>query len=304
MVGILLVLLLAPALWTIMWSVAWLTYKLSKSSPWRLAAGISFVAATFGLIALQFRLLRIFETDNFARSHLLYVVFPDVVPGIILMFYKMFKEENAKKQREAAKLSSLINKGHSESSASLFTPPNNGVQIIEIVNASGILRAAIPPVRNKSRYTLMILIIAIGLINVLGLQFVLNHPIPRLLITPGFEGFMRLIQTMNVLTVGYVLVLAFTGRSTLILDDKNLTIESSLLNITVSRKSFANSNVMGLRYAQWQTDSRSGTVERSGIRFEVGSKTQTFGTLVTAKQAHDLLSIMRSIYSFPMTKEA
>ena len=303
--GILLVLLLAPVLWAIMWSVARLSYRLSKSSPWRLAAGIFFVATTFGLIALQFHLLAIFETDSFARSHSLYVIFPDIVPGIALGLYKGLQEERVKKKMDSALSEFSINREHIGLPASASKPLGNGAQRIEIaISTNGILRAVIFPGQNKPKYILMILVTAICSVNLLGLQFVLIHPISRLLMTPTFIDLMRLIQTVNVLAGGYVLALAFTGKSTLTLDLKSLKIESSLLNLTVSKKSFANSNVMNLRYAQWQTESQSGTIERSGIRFEVGSKTHTFGTSVTTNQAHELLNRMRSIYSFPMPKEA
>ncbi len=293
--GILLVLLLAPLLWAIMWLVALLGYKLSKRSPWRLVGAIFYVSATFGLIALQLHLLSVIETDKFARSNSLFVIVPDIVPGVILMFYKAVKEENAKKHRGAASSNYFKDKEHFEQISSSM---NNSVQCIEIMNKGGVLKAVIAPRRNKYKSLHAVLVVMIGPACTLGSQILLMHPHPR---TP--IGLMRFDQVFTVIAVGYILALPFTGRSALLLDAKFLKIESSLLGFTMRKKTFENPDIRNLRFAQWQIESQNKSIERSGIRFEVGSKTHTFGSTVTAMQAHELLESMGSIYSFPMPEE-
>jgi hypothetical protein len=165
-------------------------------------------------------------------------------------------------------------------------------------DTNGVLQVVIPPLQNRNQFKIGVIFAAYGAVAILGLEFALQLSLTHRVQRPPRPEVIHAVQALCVLAVGYTLAVLFTGKRLLTLTTTTLQIQYVLLGLTVSRKSFENSEIKDIRYEQWQVQSRSGAVEQRGIRFEAGSKTYSFGNSMTEAEAHELIGRMRQIYNF------
>lgn len=164
-----------------------------------------------------------------------------------------------------------------------------------VQEADGVLSVEIPPRRNQAALLLAILIGGSALAMVLVVQFRLIHPIHGHLVSPGVVSVLRMLQIADVLAAGYVIAAVYTGTRKLMLSMTRLEVCYFVLGVPIGRRSFDCADVRSLRYEQWQVQAKNKTIERSGIRFEVGSATHSFGTSISAARAAEMIGRMRAV---------
>jgi hypothetical protein len=93
---------LDPVFWAIVWFTVWCGYRLPKWSWYRLPVTLLSLGSMAGIIVLQAHLWQGLEHQGTDHKVFDQVLFPEIIPGLILMFVKMMLEDRAKKRREAA----------------------------------------------------------------------------------------------------------------------------------------------------------------------------------------------------------
>lgn len=173
------------------------------------------------------------------------------------------------------------------------------LQSVELTsNANGDFGAVIrPPFRDPRVIRLAVILAFAAVISVALLQYVLWLQSAR-----GLAGriapFIHLYQAGTLIIISWVLANLLASRWTLNLSPFNLEISHAVLGLTVSRRSFQNADIKNLRYAHWQAQTKNGTIEQSGIKFEVGYKTHSFGKSVADSDGNELITRMRERYNF------
>jgi hypothetical protein len=147
------------------------------------------------------------------------------------------------------------------------------------------------------------LLVAVGVVGIVALQVALTHGRSNQQALPATVSVFRVLQGADAVALIYSLATIFTGTMVLTINSTKLSIAYFLLGLCVRRKSFYNAAIRNVRYVRWLEETRTRSVERSGIRFQVGLKDHTFGTSITAPQALDLIDHMRMIYAFPIVEE-
>jgi hypothetical protein len=102
MTPVLIVSLLDPVFWGIIWFVIWCAYRLPKWSWIKLLLVVLWIGGLGGIIVLQAHLWHSLEPQGTDHKVFDRVLFPEIMPGLILMFWKMILEDRAKKRREPA----------------------------------------------------------------------------------------------------------------------------------------------------------------------------------------------------------
>jgi hypothetical protein len=301
-----LVFMLAPVLWGTAWFHMWCMYRIPEKSWRRFAIGIPLLIAMLGVTALQFHLVMIVGPRRPDRHYFDSVIIVEWALTIALMLYVAIREDRAKKMRATARdTSSMIASPVRAAALPPISIHGHAVKMDITAHANGRLVAVIPPplANNKYYFLYGIGLVLSGLIGVMVLQFRLAHATSEQQQSLGIIGFIRILQAAVALGIGYIVASILTGKRTLTVDPSRLEIRYSLLGLPVSRGSFKNPEVKSLRYAHWRTQSRRKLIEHSGIRFEAGSETHTFGSQLTAEQASELIGRMRKVYAFPIARE-
>lgn len=192
------------------------------------------------------------------------------------MAFSTFEEEISSEQRQP-----------------VLDPKDNNIRITR--DASGVLTVEILPKRNRAVFKLAIAYVVYGLFGIFALQFALTLLQHRHREPAHYMAIIRALQILDIILIGYFLAVWFTGRRILALSLSKLEIRSFLLGICTNRKSFACSDVRNLCYEQWEVKSQNKTFERTGIRFEAGLATYTFGTSVPATRAAEIIRKVREI---------
>src|SRR5260370_42588819 len=97
---VLIVSLLDPVFWGIIWFVIWCAYRIPKWSWTKLLLVILWICGLGGIIVLQAHLWQVLEPQGTDRRGFDHVLFPEIMPALILMFYVAIREDRAKKKRE------------------------------------------------------------------------------------------------------------------------------------------------------------------------------------------------------------
>jgi hypothetical protein len=296
--------LLAPLLWGTSWFFVWCMYRLPEKNWRRFVIGIPLLIAIPGVLALQAHLLAVLKPKGFDRHYIDYVGVAEYFPTIALMLFVAIREDKAKKLREPPKNTSVT----PSQSQEIHSPPaskRGKIVNMYITDTKGVLIAVLsPPIANK-RYSPLygMVVVLAGLVGIIVLQLRLVHASPAQQQSLGVPAFIRLLQAAVAIGVGYNISSIFTAKKTLTLSSSRLEIRYSLLGLTLHGRSFENQDIKGLRYAQWQTQSRQKFIEHGGVRFEAGPETYTFGSQLTALQAGELIARMTKMYSFPVAGE-
>jgi len=315
MVSFMVALLFAPVLVGLTWMYTSPLPRLNEYTPVKVIIRLVLSVALIGGLLAQVNFLAQHEPSNARRFYLLVLLVTECIPMLLIMFYRDPSrnrskppnrtdaygkkdrgviEENAKRQREAAfSYPGAMSKPEVNSQ-----PPDRNDKINVLRDTDGFLQVVIPPRRNLDSFRFGVAVVACGAAGILALQFRLTHPTQSQQRLLALTEFIRFLQAIDVLAVGYLLAVIFTGKSTLTLTPATLQIRFVLLGLPVSKKSFENAGIKNIRYERWQMQSGKKTVERRGIRFEAGSKTHSFGKSITEPQAHELIERMRRIYSF------
>ena len=100
MTPVLTVSLLDPVFWGIIWLVIWCAYRLPKWSWTKLLLVILWIGGLGGIIVLQAHLWQGLEPQGTDHRVFDQVLFPEIILGLILMFWRAILEDGAKKRRE------------------------------------------------------------------------------------------------------------------------------------------------------------------------------------------------------------
>ena len=178
------------------------------------------------------------------------------------------------------------------------------LQSVELTsNPDGDFIAVIrPPFRDPQVIRLALILAFAAVVSIALLQYVLWFQSARGL-AGRMDTFIHLYQVGTLIVIGCVLANMLASRWTLNLSPFNLETSHAVLGLTVSRRVFQNSDRKNLRYTHWQTQSRSGTIEQSGIKFEVRFRTHCFGTSVARSDGNELIARMRKRYNFLSPEE-
>jgi hypothetical protein len=160
------------------------------------------------------------------------------------------------------------------------------------------VRIEILPPRNPAAYQLMFVVFIVGIVTVAGLEYAIVRRStfhPSSLATTVY----RILQIVDILTVGFVVAKVLTGIDSLTLSRDELVIQHRLLGVGWPSRRFRTSEVRNLRAAEWTATSRGQVRHFSDVMFEVGTTKQTFGNALTSAQADGIISRMREVYNFP-----
>lgn len=102
MFSILLPSLLDPLFWMLGCIGVWCGYRLPRRSWIRFLLTFSCFPGMIGVIALQVHLLRVLDPGAFYPRMVDYVLFPDIICGLLLMILTAVREERAKEPRQPA----------------------------------------------------------------------------------------------------------------------------------------------------------------------------------------------------------
>ena len=102
MTPVLIASLLDPVFWGIIWLVICCAYRLPTRSWMKLPLALLWIGGLGGIIVLQARVWQSLEPQGTDHRIFDRVLFPEVITGLILMFWKALYEDSAKKQRKAA----------------------------------------------------------------------------------------------------------------------------------------------------------------------------------------------------------
>jgi hypothetical protein len=102
MTPVLIASLFDPVFWGIIWFTVWCGYRLPRWSWYRLPVTLLALGSLAGIIVLQAHLWQGLEPQGTNHKVFDQVLFPEIIPGLLLMFGKMILEDRAKKRRDAA----------------------------------------------------------------------------------------------------------------------------------------------------------------------------------------------------------
>ena len=102
MTPVLIASLFDPVFWGVIWFTVWYGYRLPRWSWYRLPLILLSLGSLAGVIVLQAHLWQGLEPQGTNHKVFDQVLFPEIIPGLILMFGKMILEDRTKKRREAA----------------------------------------------------------------------------------------------------------------------------------------------------------------------------------------------------------
>ena len=91
-----------PVFWGIIWFVIWSAYRLPKWSWIKLPLAVLWIGGLGGTIVLQAHLWQVLEPQGTDHKVFDQVLFPEIIPGFVLMFWKAILEDRAKKRRETS----------------------------------------------------------------------------------------------------------------------------------------------------------------------------------------------------------
>ncbi|QEE27997.1 hypothetical protein FTW19_08310 [Terriglobus albidus] len=100
MMPVLVASLLDPFFWGIIWFVIWCAYRLPRWSWIKLLLAALWIAGLGGIIVLQAHMWQRLASPGTDHKIFDRVLFPEVILGLILMFWRAIREERIKKQRE------------------------------------------------------------------------------------------------------------------------------------------------------------------------------------------------------------
>ena len=285
----------------VLWLVAWLSgfcgSRLPRTDWKRLPLALLALCACLGIPVLQIYLLTTLISTEFAHRAFLYILIPEFAIAALLTFVALIGDARTKKLRESSE-------GESQESASICaTLPIAGRQEIRTDrDINGELHTVIGPVRTPDTYHFVIAVVVVGMGSILGLQVALSNIDRHMRELHGVVGGLRAFQLVSALIVGYILAIVFTEKEALILSEDRLEIRKCLLNLPVSKRSFANHEIENLRYALMKSEGRKTSLQRCGIRFEARSKVYMIGRYLSREQANDLIGQMRKVYAFPFAR--
>lgn len=239
--------------------------------------------------------------SNSRRFYLMALLVVEGIPMLSIIFYRDYQNRSGYGAKHGNRTKDREEK---DDTIPVISPVIGNQEMKMALNADGTLQAVIGPVRTPHTYPFAILVIAVGLVSLLGFQLVLANPHHHMGNSTTFVEIIRLLQAMSGLAVGYILLIIVAEKETLMLGPERLEIEHYLLNLLVSKKSLSNHDIENLRYERWKNGSRNSSVERSGIRFEARSRTYSIGMCVSETQANELIKRMRTVYAFPVVRES
>lgn len=108
MTPVMLISLLDPVLWALIWLMVWFAYRLPKWSWIRLLLAVLWLGSMAGIIGLQAHLLTVLEPVGYDPKIIDKVLFPEIIPALVVMVYATIREDRKKKRREAAGLQSAV----------------------------------------------------------------------------------------------------------------------------------------------------------------------------------------------------
>jgi hypothetical protein len=273
--------------------------RMDGSAPTKVIMKIVLSVVIFGGLFAQLYFLAHSVPSNLRRLYLMALLVVEGIPILLIICFRDYHNRNSSGANHGNRTADSEEKDNTI----LVISPVIGTQEMRTgLNADGTMRAVIGPVRTPHTYYFAILVIIVGVVSLLGFQFVLansNH----VRSANTFVGVIRIVQAMSVLAVAYILLIIVADKETLVLGPERLEIGHCLLNLPVSKKSFSNHEIENLRYEHWKNQSRNGSVERSGIRFEARSKAYSIGKCVSETQANELIERMRTVYAFPVARE-
>lgn len=162
--------------------------------------------------------------------------------------------------------------------------------------SNGMLRARIRP--RISWTTLPFLLLFLWIVIGSGLL-----PASRLLGAALQDGnnlgdlvFRLLIYLSVAIADLYILFRMLFGSDVIVLSQTTLEIQRWVFRFNLTQRSFANSTVEDLRYAEWRV-SRFGM--QNVIRFESAGKTVAFARQAAEGDSWELIDKMREIYRYP-----
>jgi hypothetical protein len=94
--------LLDPVFWGIIWFTVWCGYRLPRWSWLRLPVILLSLGCLAGIIVLEAYLWQRLEPQGTNHKVFDQVLFPEIIPGLALMFWRIILEDRAKKRSEAA----------------------------------------------------------------------------------------------------------------------------------------------------------------------------------------------------------
>jgi hypothetical protein len=97
--------------------------------------------------------------------------------------------------------------------------------------------------------------------------------------------------------VAYGIFLNLFGSEPVVISSKDLEIQSLILGLIRSRRSFPNSTVENLRYDEWPGVRGAGM--QHGIRFECVGETVSFAQCATTTESYDIMNQVQQVYKFP-----
>jgi hypothetical protein len=109
MTPILIASLFDPVFWGTIWLVIWCAFRLPKWSWIKLPLAILWIGGFWGIIVLQAHLWQTLEPTGTDHKVFDQVLFPEIIPGLILMFWILIREDRAKKRREVSASKSAAN---------------------------------------------------------------------------------------------------------------------------------------------------------------------------------------------------
>lgn len=102
MTPVLIASLLDPAFWAIIWFTVRCAYRLPKWSWLRLPVALLSLGSLAGVVIAQAHLWQGLAPPHADRKIFDDVLFPEIIPGLVLLFWRIGHEERSKKQREAS----------------------------------------------------------------------------------------------------------------------------------------------------------------------------------------------------------
>jgi hypothetical protein len=317
MVSFLIVLVFAPVILGLLWMYTLPLSRLDGYTPLKVAFRIVLFVAVFGGIIAQLNFLAHNQPLNVRRFYGMALLVIEAIPILFILISRdpsknrsksvngpneggkkgggVIEEKAGERREVASSYSRTISK------AKVTSKQSDGNDSIDILcDTDGVLQVVIPPRRNLDSFIYGVALLACGVAGILALKVWLTHAIMGHQRSHDMTEFIRVLQAIDMLVVGYLLTVILTGMRVLTLNPARLQIQYVLLGLPVTKKSFENAEIKELRYEQWQTQSGNKSVVRRGIRFESGSKTYSFGNSITEVQAHELIERMRRLYAFPV----
>jgi hypothetical protein len=92
-----------PVFWGVIWFVIWGAYRIPKWSWIKLPLAVLWLGGLGGIIVLQAHVWESLEPRGADRRIFDHVLFPEIIPGFVLMFWRAILEDRAKKGREMSR---------------------------------------------------------------------------------------------------------------------------------------------------------------------------------------------------------